>query len=521
MTLNSQIKVIMNISRSELNAVLTQFNPWWDGSTQAKTPPSWHRTAFNELLEWIKNPPTNRAVLLTGARQVGKTTLLLQAIQNLIESGVSPSNIVYITFDHPLIKLAGIDEVLSAWQEKEIIADNTQYLFVDEAQFVPNWGTWIKHQIDFCNHRRIIFTGSALPLIDHEIESNVGRTHTIKLATLSFYEFLQLKKVETLKQHHQLWDSFKHVTNYKDLENISSEELAKATSSHSLPKLPQISSLEDLFNWSPNQFQNVSSKLHPINAHFQDYLARGGFPQLAKTQNVEQAQTLLREDIVDKALKRDMTALFGVRRIQELEHTFLYLCMHDGGQLDMQMLSSNLGIKTPTAKKYINLLESTHLIHCLNRYGYGKEVLRGKKKAYLSDAAIAPAVFLKGKSFLDNPDSYGKAIETVAFNHLYSYFRNSSRFTYWLGKNKDEVDIIVEKGSEHIPFEIKQRSNTSSRKLKGLQEFCQKKKPKFAYIITKSTSEFGLVEATDHSDTQYLKIPAPLFCYWLGEMEAL
>jgi hypothetical protein len=47
-----------------------------------------------------------------------------------------------------------------------------------------------------------------------------------------------------------------------------------------------------------------------------------------------QAQRLLREDIIDKVLKRDMTALFGVRRVLDLEHTFLYLCMHDGGLLD-------------------------------------------------------------------------------------------------------------------------------------------------------------------------------------------
>jgi hypothetical protein len=51
--------------------------------------------------------------------------------------------------------------------------------------------------------------------------------------------------------------------------------------------------------------------------------------------SITQAQRLLREDIIDKVLKRDMTALFGVRRVLDLEHTFLYLCMHDGGLLDM------------------------------------------------------------------------------------------------------------------------------------------------------------------------------------------
>lgn len=68
---------------------------------------------------------------------------------------------------------------------------------------------------------------------------------------------------------------------------------------------------------------------------------RGGFPQTAQVESITQAQHLLREDIIDKVLKRDMTALFGVRRVLDLEHTFLYLCMHDGGLLDMPDLCAN------------------------------------------------------------------------------------------------------------------------------------------------------------------------------------
>mgnify|MGYP000240563440 CR=1 FL=1 len=50
----------------------------------------------------------------------------------------------------------------------------------------------------------------------------------------------------------------------------------------------------------------------PLVGHFHDYLLRGGFPQSALVPSVDTAQKLLREDIVDKVLKRDMTALFGV-----------------------------------------------------------------------------------------------------------------------------------------------------------------------------------------------------------------
>src|SRR5437870_11282516 len=102
----------------EIIAVLRQYNPWWSG---ARTPdlPLWRRAVFQELDLWLRHPPAHRAVLLTGARQVGKTTLLLQTIDSLVSSGVAPQNILYATFDHPLLKLAGIGRVLRLWREFE------------------------------------------------------------------------------------------------------------------------------------------------------------------------------------------------------------------------------------------------------------------------------------------------------------------------------------------------------------------------------------------------------------------
>ena len=78
-------------------------------------------------------------------------------------------------------------------------------------------------------------------------------------------------------------------------------------------------------------------------------------------ESINLAQKLLREDIVDKVLKRDMTALFGVRRVLELEQVFLYLCLHDGGLLNLPELCSSLQLKRPTVGSFIELLESTHL----------------------------------------------------------------------------------------------------------------------------------------------------------------
>jgi uncharacterized protein len=467
-------------TQAELTSVLRQYNPWWAGSGLPDLP-AWHRAAFRELLEWMEAPPAGRALLLAGARQIGKTTLFLQAIDRLLQAGVPPGNILYVTFDHPLLKLHGLEGAVRLWREVEPAADGPEYLFLDEIQATKDWQVWLKHQVDFEKRRRIAVTGSATPLTLQGQESGVGRWHTLQLATLSFFEFLQIKRLPE-------------------------------------PAVPELASLQTLFDWKPAAFRRVSADATVLVGHFHDYLLRGGFPQCALTESLSLAQKLLREDIVDKVLKRDMTALFGVRRIVELEHSFLYLCLHDGELLDLPQLCSSLGLKRPTVSNFIDLLESTHLIYQLKPYGYGKEVLRGRSKVYLADAAIAPSVLLKGKALLDDGAALGRAVETAFFKHLFTrYYRQSIGFSYWRGRKDVEVDIIADIQGELVPFEVKYRSqHTDARDLKGLAQFCEEKRVRRGYVITRELSDFGITEL---QGTPILKIPAALACYWLSRSE--
>ncbi len=478
----------MAITKEELISVLAQFNPWWRGEAIADLP-NWRRAAFRELHTWMAQPPTPRAVLLSGARQIGKTTLMLQVVDVLLKAGVPTANILYATFDHPILKLAGIEAVLDAWREREPRAAGQEYIFLDEAQFIRDWGTWVKHQVDFRKDRRIAFTGSAMPLVEEGQESGVGRWHTIRLTTLSFYEYIQIKQLP-------------------------------------LPALPELRSLRELFDWSPSQFYRTTEAASAYVGHFHEYLVRGGFPQTAQTESITQAQRLLREDIIDKVLKRDMTALFGVRRVLDLEHTFLYLCMHDGGLLDMVDLCANLEVKRPTAQHFIELLEATHLIYRLQPHGYGKDVLRARFKVYLADAAIAPAVMLKGKAIVEDAAALGVATETAVFKHLFArYYAQNVQFSYWRGKKDHEVDLVAEVNGETIPFEVKYRAqHTGLRELKGLIELCTSKRISRGYVVTKSLDDLGPLSGLpaptgDTVGTQIMRIPAPLLCYWMGATE--
>ena len=100
------------------------------------------------------------------------------------------------------------------------------------------------------------------------------------------------------------------------------------------------------------------------------------------------------------------------------------------------------------------------------------------------------------------------------------YYSQNVRFNYWRGIKDHEVDVVAQIGDQIIPFEVKYRSqHTNVKALKGLLELCEKKNIAHGYVITKSLDDFGIMKNLPKSRTNIMQIPAPLFCYWIGESE--
>lgn len=156
-------------------------------------------------------------------------------------------------------------------------------------------------------------------------------------------------------------------------------------------------------------------------------------------------------------------------------------------------------------------------------------MLRARFKIYLADAAIAPAVMLKGKALLEDPAALGVATETAVFKHLFArYYAQSVRFSYWRGKQDREVDLVAEVDGQIIPFEVKYRTqHTGARELKGLVELCAQKNIRRCYVVTKALADFGPMSGLPtaatgpEAATQVMRIPAPLLCYWMGASELM
>ena len=228
--------------------------------------------------------------------------------------------------------------------------------------------------------------------------------------------------------------------------------------------------------------------------------------------------------MVERVLKRDMTALFGVRNINELERLFIYLSLHTGGILAHQTVATALdGVSKTTVANHLALLEQANLVYCLPavRTG-GKQVLRARNKYYLVDAALRNAVLLRGEEVLANADEMGMIVETTVLRHLYAYhYRDTPQLAYWrdtaTGK---EVDIIVKSPVYHFAFEIKYRGRAEVKEKSGLVAYCSAEKVKQAYLVTKQDSDFAMVERNTTS-TRFLKVPAHILCYLLGQAERL
>ena len=472
----------MIATQQEIYSVLREYNPWWGRATDPWAP-SWTRSAFSEVRSWMIAPPSPRALLISGARQVGKTTLLRQVVREIIESGADPGQVLYVTFDHPLLKLTGLEGVVKIWEEMHARKEGRpEYLLLDEIQYTSDWQTWIKHQVDFSKGRRIAVTGSAMPLNSENPESGVGRWHTIKLPTLSFFEYLKIQDIET-------------------------------------PDVRDVKSLRDIFLWTDAERIKAATNARQLVPHFHEYLMKGGFPETARVKNVVTAQKLIREDIVDKVLKRDMTALYGVRHILDLEKVFLYLCLHDGGILDIKKIGENLEMTRPTVNNFLALFESAHLVYRLQPHGYGKQILKGQNKVYLSDAAISGSVLLRGLALLQDTAKLGAAVETAFFKHIFTrLYRTSVAFSYWRdAKTQLEVDIIAETSDTLVPFEVKYDSKIQGDDLQGIRMFCEQKNIQRAYVITRELSDFKVVKAANGA--KFLQIPAALACYWLSKSE--
>ena len=355
-------------TKEQILKVLKAYNPWWGtGVVNPGFTKTYRLFAYYEAMKRLEQKDLRRTIVLTGTRRVGKTTIQYQMIDRLLKKGVPPQKILFVSMDHPMLKLSGLNDLLECYHSN-VYAEQDCYYFFDEIQYASDWDKWMKTIYDMQPETKMVATGSASPaLMKGSSESGAGRWSVIQVSTLSFYEYCALIGAR-------------------------------------VPELgPEIRPTAFL-HMAQQERTAVMIKLEEVQNYFMRYLRVGGFPELALASDDLMAQQIMREDVVDKVLKRDLPALYKIRSATELERIFLYLCNVSSEIVSFSAIANDLGgVSRPTVENYVNYLESANLIYQSWPVEMGgHKILKAKPKIYIADAAIRNAV-LMDDDVLTNP----------------------------------------------------------------------------------------------------------------------
>jgi predicted AAA+ superfamily ATPase len=193
-----------SFSGAELPALaeyIDQMNPWW---RDEPAPPVrvYKRWPLPLLVTRLQSGVTP-AVVLRGPRRVGKTVLLRQVLDTLLNQGVASNRILYLPFDElpDLNKLSQPLLSLAYWFERRRLGCTFNeaarngapaFLFLDEVQNLDAWAPQLKSLVD--NHEvRVFVTGSSSLRIEAGRDSLAGRISTLTLGTLLLREIAGLR----------------------------------------------------------------------------------------------------------------------------------------------------------------------------------------------------------------------------------------------------------------------------------------------------------------------------------------
>jgi len=470
------------LSGDNILKVLKAFNPWWvSGAIRVEFAKSYKRFAYYEAMKLLKHESIRRTVILTGTRRVGKTTIQYQMIDSLLKSGIKPHQIVFISLDHPLLKLCKLNDILDCYKNN-VYGEEDCFYFLDEVQYTADWDQWLKTIYDTQPLSRMVATGSASPVLQKKAtESGAGRWTIIQVPTLSFYEYCEILTIAR-------------------------------------PEIPSDIKPTGLIRYEVREFNLLMTQLSGLQKHFNRYLTVGGFPELALAKDDYLAQTIMREDVVDKVLKRDIPALYNVRNSTELERIFLYLCYCSSNIIAVDVIAKELnGVSRGTVDDYIEYMESANLIYRSFPIDMsGKQILKAKAKIYVADAAIRNAVLMDDNLIYDSTQM-GIAVETAVYKHIAAfYYQNTISVGYYRdAKRGKEIDVVVEFPNGKILIEVKYRENAVIGEADAIYEWADSASS--ALVITKRQDDYGL--QSSKGSKAILRLPAFAFLYLLGNAE--
>ncbi len=424
----------------ELIRMMKVSNPQWKGERLLEHAGRiYPRAVTDELAKYLED---RQIVLITGPRRSGKTTAMIQIMQDRLEKGVNPKNILYFSFDEILSREHTVLEDVVSYFLRNVMPlrpskQAKAFLFFGEIQFVRDWSTMLKRIYETHPEVKIFASGSSSLGIRRGMgESLAGRAYDVTVPTLSFREYLRFRGIES-------------------------------------PFLPPI--------WSKSKVPDAIMLIKDeISNALAEYLVRGGYPETVGMRQMSKVHRYIRQSVLERVVYHDLPETEDVANPASMMHLMKILASISSQRFEIANIAPDIGMKAQTASKYLSVLERAMLIATC--YNYTKSMVkqaRSSKRAYLTDNGLISALLGLDESV--GSQELGRLAETAAFNHL----SRSSQVHFWRDPQGNEVDLVLPSKSGPIPIEVKFQSSIYKSDAKGLVRFCEVNDCDRAFLVTR------------------------------------
>lgn len=364
------------------------------------------RTMVKTILNVSKSFPV---ILLTGSRQVGKTTLLLSC---------SSKERNYVTLDD-------LEQRQLARNDPKLFIElNGTPVFIDEIQYAPELFNYIKIHVD--KYKRpgdFWLTGSQkFQLMDNISESLAGRVAILDMLGLSQREI----------KNYDINDTTEFIPSMNNLRSNSIDI-----------------NIEELYRiiWT------------------------GSFPQLVSDKNMP--KDIFYSSYIKTYIERDIKDVLGISDNIRFYNFIRATAARTGQLLNYNNLARDVDIDPKTAKAWLSVLEKSCLIKLLEPYHNNiiKRVVKSPKLYFLDTGLCSFLTGWSTPTVLMNGAMNGAILETYVFSEIIkSYYNNGKtpQIYFYRDTNQREIDFIIEKDDTLYPIEVKKTLMPSTRNTSSL-----------------------------------------------------
>ncbi len=338
--------------------------------------------------EYKSQPSREFINVIAGPRRVGKTFYLYYLIK---KNNLKDDEFIFINFEDDEIKNLNRKEKTKLIKyHVEIHGKEPKYIFLDEIQELENWDSFIYSLVEKKKYALYI-TGSSSKLLSKEIATQLrGRSITTIMFPFSFKEFLNVKKFEVK---------------------------------------PIMSTI----------------KRSKIKHHLEEYLKKGGFPQIVLGKINEKE---FFKEYVNVILYKDIVERFSIENIDAMRFLILSAIQSNGKEFSInkiyKQIKEKISVGNKTLYQYSSYLEDVFFAFYLYKFNYSyKKALLSIPKIYVND----PGLFY---NFYKN--SISRSMENAVFIKLKkSELEGKIELYYFKDYQNHEVDFVIKEG-----FEVRQ-----------------------------------------------------------------